>query len=285
MVNRLTKITERIKKNKKVFIAGAISLAGLTLSQTAGAQNRESDGKPHEKIENLDNWNHESKIETGCRMKVYFGPEELAAAVHGIPDEKIKAFKKSYFDLMDDELKATTADLIRSLQKAGMSEQEVIMALNRVEQANPDKNIDKDMEKTPPELTFTAINNERASLEFVCFNRDEMIIRGSSAVNLNTLLPNVYRNNLGGVVCGGSEGPDISTAVNKEKLVLKDLVLKNEVYNYLSNKDNLNVSEQNFVKNFPEQLSVHGLSIDKKGNLVQKDYVERLQKMKGKQNN
>lgn len=289
-ITRLNKIKntvkKKIEKNKKLFLIGAITMAGLSISQKAEAQEG-----PYRKDATFVDANELIGFARRDTTE-YFSGEILANALQGVSREKIEKFKNSYFSKLNDQLEVTPGDLVDAFIEADFTDKEIDFATKSIIKSQSrykdNKTIDNDLEqdigKTPTGVTFTKIRNENATLEYACFNQGEIIIKGTSAVNTNTLLPNVYQDNLGGFRCGASLGPDASTVIKKEKLALQDLVLRNEVYKHLATKETLTPAEQSFVAGFPAQLPKHGLSVDKKGNLIQKDYIERLQKMQNRQN-
>jgi len=104
--------------------------------------------------------------------------------------------------------------------------------------------------------------------------------------DISHLMPEAQKDSKGHWGYGNIYHKDQEKAHKKAVFVIKDLVIKNEIYHDLLNRaqtENLTENEQKFINYFPKELGKMGLKIDEDGKLIkatQNDKTSEITKLK-----
>ena len=292
-LQKLNRLKQRIKK--ATIISGvAVSSFGITSNAAAKDFQNKDDSKstvqihsPKQQIK-LDNNLQKYFYADGADNGIYIEPEDIAKCLSsaGISatSPELDKFCESYLQQMDENNKISFWGLSQVMAESLQPEQckafcNALLQSFKSPKTNAKKTHNENLASAEQEADWKTLKNDKASIKYKV-SAEGISVRGNLLMNVSGLLPQTYALKNGQYKCGTSSHFKYSTARNLEKSKITRVIINHYVYNDLLNSGDVsNPVVERFLNKHRQDMQKHGLSVDEKGNFVQKDKPNNLQLM------
>lgn len=293
-LQKLNRLKQRIKT--AAIISGvAVSSFGITSNAAAKDFQNKDDNKsavqihsPEQQIK-LDDNLQKYFYADGADNGIYIEPEDIAKCLSsaGISAKspELDKFCESYLQHTDENNKISFWGLSQVMEESLQPEQskafcDALLQTFKAPKTKAEKtHTENAASSIEQETEWKTVKNDKASIKYN-IGAEGISVRGNLLMNVSGLLPQTYALKNGQYKCGTSSHFKLMTARKLEMAKIQKVVMEHYVYNDLLNSgDASNPVVERFLNKHCQDMQKHGLSVDEKGNFVQKDKPNNLQLM------
>ncbi len=293
-VNKLKQLKQRIKT---AAIVSGVAISSLGMPQQASAHNSQDKNSTELKLnkitsgelkrdyeDNLHKYFYENGEDKGINIDAKDIASSLKAAGISSKSPECEKFLASYMKHVDENNKITFWNFNKVLSETLSAQQAGAFcdALHQSFKAKENSQEKADLSKQNQGDVKT-IKNDKAYIQYKV-GENGVSVKGKVSVNVGALLPSTYKLNNGQYKCGTSSHFKLMTARNLETAKIRSVIMDHYVCNDLLNSQEAsNPVVKDFMKKHQEDMKKHGLSVDAKGNFVQKDKQAAMKLMQNAQ--
>lgn len=273
-------------KVKQAALTGSIFFAGLAGGQNANAQNADNTNAiKHEIQQNKAPLENDDVPLFFQDNPLNLSETEFLQLVKNTDLTKAQQvyLQSRFHKLTTSPMGATEQNFNWMLDIAvskGKIQQDVADSFVRAAKKDSQKDVARDTNQASSNGSHS-INNDKVNITYAFTNKG-LVFDGALNYNVIDLMPDVETLKDGTYKCGASKGNSYTKTRAQELDALRNLYIHHMIFEDLTsrqeNGETLGKGEMSFMDAHPKLLKSHGLEINKKGNLVQKNPKRNMAK-------